>query len=402
MRYHRRVRRPRSAAPIVSLLLALGACSGPARDTAKPEEPKADAEQLLTEGIAAEGGGEYDKAEKRYRKAIRLKPAEYEASSRLVGLLLKRSRATDALEAAKAFVAANPEDLRGLHLVADANLAAGIYDAAVSAMSRLLEVDDDATAYEKRARARVLGKDLKGGEDDYRKAVELDPENIEYQVGLASVLIRRGAPAQAKEYLTKALAQNEEHARANILIGIVYREEMELDKALKHHLRAVRVAPENGRAHFELGITHNLRGDNLAAVASLAKAVELEPDDGINWYAYGEALRLQGKIAESLEPYQKAVELMPDHPKAPNKLGYVLFTLGKVGEAEVVLTKAVRNNPEDPYPYFNLGMVYETGDKLVLAINSFKRFLELAPQEDKDIPVAKKKIRDLTRRLRRR
>jgi cytochrome c-type biogenesis protein CcmH/NrfG len=245
------VRRSRPAALIASLLLASAfACSGPPKEVEEPEEPAADPQQLLSQGIAAEGEGKYDVAEKSYRESIRLKPADYEANSRLVGLLIKRGQAADALEAAKAFAAANPDDLRGLHLLADANLSSGNYEDAAAAMSKLLELDDDATAYEKRARARVLGQDLRGGEEDYRKALELQPDDLEYMVGLGSVLIRRGAPSQARELLAKALEIDEEHPRANVLIGIIYRTEMELDQALKHHLRAARVAPQNGRAHF--------------------------------------------------------------------------------------------------------------------------------------------------------
>lgn len=384
----------------LAVVLTLAACSAPAAPIEEPEE-KVTAEQLLSEAQAAESGGQLKVAVEKYRQAIRLEPAEYDPNRRLVELLIRENRAADAVEAAKAYKAASPEDLRGNHLIADAQLAAGNYSDAAEAMSKILQFEDDAAAYEKRGRARVLGKDLRGGEEDYRKAVELEGDNVEYLVGLASVLIRRNQEAQAKQILAKALEINSEHPRANIMMGIVFRSEVALDDALKHHLRAARVAPENARAHFELGITYNLRGDNIAAEASLARAVELEPGDGLNWYAYGEVLRLRGKIAESLAPYRRAVELMPKHDKAPNKLGYVLFKLGKVAEAEVVLTAAVRNNPDDPYPYFNLGMVYAQGEKLALAINSFQRFLDLAPDQDKDIPVARRQIRELKRKLRR-
>ena len=389
----------RSAAIIVALVAA--ACSAPPKKTSGPEEEKVSAEQLLTEARADEEAGKPKAAVAKYREAIRLAPTDYEANSRLVALLVREGAGADAVEAAKAYKAASPDDLRGNHLLADAYLVAGDYGEAAAAMSRLLQFEDDATAYEKRARARVLAGDLRGGEEDYRKALELDSENIDYLVGLGSVLLRRESRDQAREALSKALEANAEHGRANILMGILYRDAMELDTALKHHLRAARVDPENPRAHFELGITYNLRGDNIAAEASLAKAVRLEPNDGINWYAYAEALRVLGKFQESLDPYRKAVELLPGHKKAPNKLGYVLFKLGKVAEAEVVLTAAVRNNPNDPYPYFNLGMVYASGEKLALAINSFQRFLDLAPENDRDIPVARRQIRELTRKLRR-
>jgi tetratricopeptide (TPR) repeat protein len=392
----------RSAALSIVFLWCAGGCGSAEKEIEEPKGPELSAAELTAQGAQAEEADRLAEAEDAYRRAITADPKLYEPNQKLVALLIATARPAEAVEVARAYLAARPEDLRANHLVADAHLAAGAYGEVDAVLSAVLADDDsDSMALEKRARARILAGDLARGEEDYRRALEIDAENIEYMVGLGSVLIRRGEKAEAKEWLGKVLAKNEEHPRANVLMGIVYRESLELDDALRHHLRAVRVAPESARAQFELGITQNLRGDNVAAERNLGRAVQLEPNDAINWYAYGEALRILEKYGEAAAAYKRALEIDPNHGKAPNKLGFVLFKLGDVDEAEVVLTAAVRANPDDPYPYFNLGMVYGKGEKHTLAINSFLRFLELAPKDDKDVPVARRQIALLRRELRR-
>lgn len=391
----------RSAATAL-LLLAYVACGSAEKEPKTPKKPAPTADKLLEQGIVAEKAGKTDEAEKKYRGAVKLDPKSYEPSRRLVELLLGAGRAMEAAETAEAYQAARPDDLKANHLLADAYIAGGDYRGADKVLTELIDADDsDATAFAKRGRARVMGKDLPRGIDDFRRAIELDPENPDYLVDLGSALLQQKKVDEAREELNKALAINENHPRANVLMGITYRNEFKLDDALRYHLRAARVAPDSARAHFELGITQNLRGDNLAAEKELERATQLEPGDPLNWYAYGEALRILGKFEAAIPAYRKTLELDPNHKKAPNKLGYVLFKAGKPGEAEVVLTEAVRNNPDDPYPYFNLGMVYAQADKYTLAVNAFRRFLDLAPKDDRDVPTAKKQIRLLRRKIKR-
>jgi tetratricopeptide (TPR) repeat protein len=143
-----------------------------------------------------------------------------------------------------------------------------------------------------------------------------------------------------------------------------------------------------------------MQGDNYAAEKSLAKACKLGPDNATHWYAYGDILRILEKYDEAIPAYRKALEIDPEHPKAENKLGLALFNTGQLDDAEVVLSSALRKEPKNPYPYFNLGMVYSMGGKNRLAIGAFEKFLELAPKQDGDVPVAKKKLRELRKRLR--
>jgi len=169
---------------------------------------------LLDAGVAredieaVESAAAMDRALAAGRRAVTADPKLYEPNQKLVALLIATARPAEAVEVARAYLAARPEDLRANHLVADAHLAAGAYSEADAVLSAVLADDDsDSMALETRARARILAGDLARGEEDYRRALEIDAENPEYMVGLGSVLIRRGEKAEAKEWLGKVLAK---------------------------------------------------------------------------------------------------------------------------------------------------------------------------------------------------
>ncbi len=390
------------ASSAIGVSVIAGCGGGSQKKTAKPKKSRKSAAQWVKEGQRAEKADKLDKAERRYRKAIRLEPGNPKANKRLVNLLLAQNRTDDAIQVGKAFVAADEKNAAAYHLLADAQLTANEFDKAETTLSILIDRDpSDPTAFAKRAEARVRNDNLTGGADDLEAALEFDEDNIEYLVSLGSVYKQQRRPDKAKAMLEEALELDGDHARAHRILGTVYRDEIELDEALSHHLKAVRLDPESGRAYFELGITQNLRGDNVAAEEALLQATKLEPQVAINWYAYGEALRVQGRNEDAIPAYKKTLKLEPNHPKAANKLGYVLFNADKIDEAEVVLTEAVRRNPDSPDPYFNLGFVYEREKKYALAVNSLTRFVELAAKGDHNIRTAKKKIRQLSRKIKR-
>ncbi len=393
--------KPRFAVLLAALSVSFACGSSQKAGTKKSKEKKT-AKALVEEGIAAEEDKKYERAEKRYRKAIRLKPANEDANTRLVEMLSRQERHDDAVAAAKAYVDADESNALAYYLKAKVERSAGQLEPAEDSLSKLIERDPtDPDASFLRGEVRLLLKNFPGAVTDFQTAVATDGENEDFLLGLGTALHQNREHERALATLTKVLEKNEDNARANRIVGTVHRDAINHEEALRFHLKAVRLDPKSGRAHFELGITQNLRGDNVAAEESLRMATELEPEFAINWYAYGESLRVQDKNDQAIDAYKKTLEIEQDHPKAATKLGYVLYKSGQIDESEVVLTAAIKRNPKDPYPYFNLGFVYADSKKYTLAVNSFKRFIELAPEADRDIPVAKKQIRSLTRKIRR-
>ncbi len=398
-----------SSIAIVSLtffsVAPLGGCGGGGeKNVAKPKQSKKTAKNLVKEGKRAEKKKKFERAEKRYTKALRLEPDNREANVRLIKMLTKQERHDEAAEAAKTYVSVDEKNAAAYHLLADTQLAAENLGGGEETLTTLIDRDpSDPTAFAKRGNTRAKMDNLAGAAEDFETSLELEEGDVEVMVSLGEIYQRQKKNDKAKEILVKALESEEEHPRGNRVLGTVYRSGSagDLDLALSHHLKAVRFDEDNGAAHFELGITQNLRGDNVASEEALSQATKLSPEIAVNWYAYGESLRIQKRGEEAIPAYEKALKIDPTYTKAASKLGFILMSVGKVDEAETVLTEAVRQSPDEAEPYFNLGYVYEAGKKYSLSVNSFTRFSELAPKDDKNQKAAKKKIRQLSRKIRR-
>jgi superkiller protein 3 len=391
---------------LVLVALALAACGGDSgKKSSKPQsavDKAAAADELLEEAIEAEKAGQPNVAEKKYKRALKLRPAHYETAERYTRFLIAQGQAREAVRVSNNYLTRSLNDLKGYHLATDAYMADRDWIKAYETITELIGLDEgDGRAWEKRGTIQVMREDYSDAVENLRKAISLDPENADFYASLGSALQRAGKPAEAAIELRKAIKLDDGNARAHLILGVVLRADGDFRDALKHHQKAAKLAPNDARAHFELGVSQNFNGDNSAAEISLKRATELEPGDPLNWYALGEVLRNMQRYKEAVGPYRTSLELDPGYAKAAEKLGVVLFYAGELGDAEIMLTERVKNYPKEPYAYFNLGQVYAKQEKYALAVESFERFIALAPKEDGDVGVAKKKIRELKRKVKR-
>lgn len=389
----------RVLAAAAALAAAVAGGCGP-KNTPVEEEPEPEGPnpaQLATEARAAAAAGDIATADAKFAQAFQAS-GDVSILEERVTLLYEHRRVPDAVDVAKKYYDEHPTDPRGIHLYAQALLAAGDYATALGVIDELLALDDnDAAAHEKKGRALVLAGQAEAGVEELRKAVTLAPDNPRFMVELGSALHRAGKVDEAALQLRAAIKVDPDNGRALMLLGLALADQAELEEAEVYLVQATKKS-KDARPWFELGVVQNKRGDDLGAEASLARAVAIEPENSLYQYAYGEMLRFNKKYDEAIEAYRKATELQPPHPKASAKLGYALFQAQRLGEAEVFLTEAVRKEPKNPFNYYNLAIVYREQKKTKLAIEMYERFLEVADKEDGDRPRAEACIKALKRK----
>ena len=169
---------------------------------------------------------------------------------------------------------------------------------------------------------------------------------------------------------------------------------------MKWLLEATKADPSDAEAWFQLTLSQFELGDLGEAEASAERATRLAPDNTKYWYVYGETLRNNKKPTEATQAYYKSLAIKPSHPKAAAKIAVTLYESRQYQEAEVFITEALKTDPRNAYLFFNLGWVYSAQKKYRLGIESFEKYLQLAPKGDGDIDKAKAEIKALKRRSR--
>ena len=220
-------------------------------------------------------------------------------TGRLIGLHLARSyselRQFDkALAAGEELLKRYPDDAEVLFQVSRLHA-----DRSYRLMKRLVQVAPD-SYWVHLANAQVQESlqrfDL--AQQEYRKAIELNPNAPGAHVGLGRAILSAAKDSHAIEEASREfereLALSPENAVAEFELGEIAREHGQPDKAREHLLRAVRHNPDFFEAQIAIGRLFLKEGKSREAIAHLDVAARLDPRDKLSHYLLGSAYKSLG------------------------------------------------------------------------------------------------------------
>jgi tetratricopeptide (TPR) repeat protein len=165
-----------------------------------------------------------------------------------------------------------------------------------------------------------------------RKALKIEPDNVEVLGRLASVLLKLKEVEQAKQLLEKAAARDPKNADIQYKLGIAMIEKGEYPAAIDHCNKALALDPGLFPARIILG--HALQGSGRLEEALqrykelVAEGVE---DSGL-YNHYGEALLKLKQYQEAIPQFQRALQIDPSNTQARDNLSRALkIRSGKPG-----------------------------------------------------------------------
>ena len=228
-------------------------------------------------------------------------------------------------------------------------------DAAIVEYRKALELrPDDATANNNLGNALADKGDLDAAIVEYRKALELEPEHVVAHYNLGIALKDKGDLDAAIVEYRKALELKPDYVKAHNNLGIALKDKGDLDAAIVEYRKALELKPDHVGAHNNLGAALADKGDLDAAIVEYRKALELKPEHVGAHYNLGIALKDKGDLDAAIVEYRKALELKPDYVGAHNNLGVALADKGDLDAAIVEYRKALELEPDDAIAHENL------------------------------------------------
>ncbi len=113
---------------------------------------------------------------------------------------------------------------------------------------------------------------------EWKKALEIDPDDARANNGIAVALSVTGNSEDAITYFRKAVAINSKFFEAFYNLGLELIKKNQLNEAIDAWLNAVRIRPDFAAAHENLGYALYLQGKFAASLTHLRLALEDEPD----------------------------------------------------------------------------------------------------------------------------
>lgn len=261
----------------------------------------------------------YPEAEKWYRQALDHDANSSDALNGLMNTYLAQKQVDKAVAAARAQVAAEPNN-------------SNFYDLLGTVLFN-------------------NKKDLTGAEAALKKSTDLDNNNSDALLKLGQVQVARGSTDDAIATYQNSIKNSPNDASFYILTGELYESKKDWDSAKKMYQKALELKPDNPLASNNLAYVMLQTGGNVDIAMGLAQTARRGMPDWAN------AADTLGWVYYEKGAYQSAVDLFQEALKLNEKA----------------------KGPDDPNVHYHLGLAYEKISKPALAREQLQRVLKLSP-----------------------
>jgi tetratricopeptide (TPR) repeat protein len=256
------------------------------------------------------------------------------------------------------------------------------YQAAIPEWKKALEMDpNDAKAHINLGTALAETGQPDAALVHLQKAIDLNPVNANAYSAMASLLVRTGKPGDAVAYYEKSLQLKPDDAKLHNSVGLVLAITGHPGDAIAHYRKALRSDPAYADSYAHLGVALAQSGQAEEAIPLLEKALELDPKDEAAESNLGAALAQKGRIEDSIAHCRKALALNANDAQAHTNLAIALSNAGKPEDALPHFEKAVQLVPDDASFQSNLGAALAGRGRIVEAIPHFRNALDAHPED---------------------
>lgn len=194
----------------------------------------------------------------------------------------------------------------------------------------------------------------------------------------AAALFQRNEPEHA-EALCADILREGEHADTLHLLGIILMRRGDPARASEFIGRSIAADPRQWGAHFNLGLA--LRDLNRLedALSSFERVLAINPDFADALHCRGHALQELGRLDEAVAAYDRALRIRPDSTESLKNRGCALLELGRADEALESLELALVSDPGNPDTLNDRGNALIALHRNEEALQCFDRALAIRP-----------------------
>jgi len=235
--------------------------------------------------------------------------------------------------------------------------------------------------------------------EDYRRARDLEPRNVDALLGIASVYDKVDMPDKAIEAYNGAIELDPAYFWPYEVQGVFFYNRGRYSEAAEQFRRVIERAPGIVNAYSNLGATLMDRGEyeeaekvlmqalklretalalnNLGAIRAYQKrdaeavdyyerAVAMSPSDYVNVENLADSYRRLGQTPAARTSYRKAMNLalesLAENPAQGFPRGFVAYCAARLGDgrrAEAEIVQALKSSPGDNKVIENAALTYE-------------------------------------------
>ena len=373
---------------------------------AQPQQQEADA--WLLAGIASKECGDLSGAQKYFEEGAKKFPQDPIIKYNL-GKVYFRQKSFDKAEETWGGLADTIQDPSLLYIRALNARRRNDLDGAEKMIRRAIDMDARSEYHDFLGVIYHLKKDEKKAEEQFRKALKIEPDNRSAQMNLA-LSARKGEDLDAlASKLQKQIASccGDSCADLSFQLSIVFYHQKALGKAAQA-LAAIKEEDKDERIYRHLAIYYRENHEwdkSIAALEAAAKRLVLEPQTEYElaetyllagyyrkaaerffallpkwkqnpwrlYYQLGYAYLEQNELDKAQENFEKSLKSKPDNVASRGLLAFVHNRKGNVGEARKLWERNIKDDPSNPSLWINMGLSLENDGRYEEALEHYKK-----------------------------
>lgn len=266
-------------------------------------------------GAAYSALGRYEDAIQEYKRALVIDSGNYAVRFNLALAYYKAAWFTEAAAELEKFIAAvpdTPQTANAQLVLADCQVRLGEYKKVIEALSPLADADssnrtlayllgsaligdgqldkgqaiidrlfrheDSAEAHLLMASILLLADDAQSALKEAQRALELNPKLPSVQAWYGRVLMRLGDTEKAKTAFKSELASNANDFDSNLYLGVLLRQDKQLEEARSYLQRAIQLRPREQYARYHLAAVYAAAGKPSDALPLLEGVLKEHTD----------------------------------------------------------------------------------------------------------------------------
>ena len=207
-----------------------------------------------------------------------------------------------------------------------------------------MDVDDVLTEAIKKHRQG----NIDGARSDYRRVLQVAPENPDALHYLGLACFQTGELEAALGYIRDALRYAPEYVDAYNNLGTICQSLGQFDDAENYYRKVISLSPGHAHSHSNLGVVLKCQGRLKEAITSYRKAIALDPNHSQAHLNLGNLLRRDGQADEAIDHFRSAIDSGLDKSDAQHALINTLHHEGHMEAAHKVLADWLEQEPNHP------------------------------------------------------
>ncbi|MDR3391223.1 MAG: tetratricopeptide repeat protein [Sulfuriferula sp.] len=340
------------------------------------------AEAMLGKARTEVWQGRLDDAAASYKRYVDGHTADQTALKEYINVEIKRKQYASALELQNVYRQRFGAGLESWTQTADVQAVAGNPKGAADALQQATQyASRDAKLYQRLSQTYAVAQDGKSALAAINRAVELEPNNIEYLRARGVLATWNSDYVMAGESYSRVLAIAPDDAAATLGLAHAYTQQGQADKSTRLYRAYLEKHPQDKDAMMEYMEDEASRG-NIAAVKQYGEIYRQRFGESLEyWLHMSDIEALAGDDRASADAIGQATRFAPNDANLFYRLSQTYPDLKDVKNASAAIERAVQLEPRNVEFLRARADLAAWGSDYATALDSYNRILAIIPDD---------------------